>query len=323
LQQDCALEPQNLRPENTRVEEEQSLDSPPPTPLDDLRRQVIQAAANLARHEGDFIWTEEDLGQEEYLRRLRQYQKREDSLRRKLYRWAKKYDALGGDPEFLRRFGLPIGPSGLMPDDSSPLPRLKPPGRKRRRTGGGYRSLGRVLNRKAFMGPLIDPAVLRGQQRGKKPYWPQKPLTSHARDLLAEYLRRKAFWQAIEDGVPIQLAGKAHLPHLKPRRFYEIANEFDAHTWLGRSATKVAQAWLIERTVEGMNTRRIGLGRETCRDPIADLFYTSLAGGPEPRKDLMAKYMWAKDPLHEKTIECQIYDFLAFARPQGRPRKDG
>jgi hypothetical protein len=112
-----------------------------------------------------------------------------------------------------------------------------------------------------FLNPRID-----WQRMPKK----QHDLTPAAVELLDEYLQRRAFWQAFQDGVSIEKAGRVHL-RVGKSRAHEIFKEIkeDPLRWFQQKFLIL----LAEKKVHG------GLATASSKD--ADGFFCCLLGGTE------------------------------------------
>ncbi len=98
----------------------------------------------------------------------------------------------------------------------------------------------------------------------------QNPLTASALSLLEFYFKLKTFVMAIEEKAPVEWAAECILGVHKVRA-YEILREIGEHADLG--------AWLRQKVFVGMESGRIGRGRETLPSALADAFFIALAGG--------------------------------------------
>jgi hypothetical protein len=136
-------------------------------------------------------------------------------------------------------------------------------------------------------GPYLDPKRCYSDPR--KPI-PAKPLCKAASDLFAEYLRRSAFLDAIEDGLPVEFAGKTFMG-LGKTRSYQVAEEMPHG----------ARWWLVQRYLAGMADRSIPDSRAVSKSALADRLYEALAGG----KPFFDELMFAGDP--SKKIEMVDY----------------
>ena len=98
----------------------------------------------------------------------------------------------------------------------------------------------------------------------------QKPLTQHALRLLELYYRLNVFVMAIEEKAPVEWAA-GRILSLRKRRAYAILREIGACADL--------EDWLRRKVLAGMQSGRIGRGRQTRPSPLADAFFIALAGG--------------------------------------------
>ena len=135
---------------------------------------------------------------------------------------------------------------------------------------------------------------------------------------MSEYLRREAFWQLVENlDFPIEYAGMTILG-VKKRRAEQVHAELVNATdpWL----------WFLRNPLAGFKSGKIGRGRETASCPIADLFFTILAGGSESVQDLRVKAFGGRSVFtleeacegltftQREVIEYTVYNFL-FKKP--------
>jgi hypothetical protein len=103
----------------------------------------------------------------------------------------------------------------------------------------------------------------------------QKPLTSSALRLLELYYKLNAFVMATEEKAPVEWAAQRILG-LRKRRAYAILREIGACADL--------EGWFRQRALAGMQSGRIGRGRQTRPSALADAFFIALAGGvPEAK----------------------------------------
>jgi hypothetical protein len=103
----------------------------------------------------------------------------------------------------------------------------------------------------------------------------QKPLTAHALRLLELYYKLNVFVMATEEKAPVEWAGQQILG-LRKRRAYAILGEIGACADL--------EGWFRQRVLAGMQSGRIGRGRETRPSALADAFFIALAGGVSEAK---------------------------------------
>lgn len=110
----------------------------------------------------------------------------------------------------------------------------------------------------------------------------RRPISEAAKDLLGEYLRRQAFWWAVEQfGCPPGFAGAALLGGVSKRRVQQVLAELDEAGGPYR--------WFVLRAIEGLKSGKIARGRATAFCAIADQFFNCLAGGEEVIEELQAR----------------------------------
>jgi hypothetical protein len=143
-------------------------------------------------------------------------------------------------------------------------------------------------NARIEKGPYLDPKRVYSDRR---PPIPSKPLCKAASVIYAEYLRRSAFLDAIEDGLPVEFAGKTFLSVKKTR----------AHEILGEMPHGV-RWWLVQKYLAGMADRSIPDSRAVSKSALADRLYEALAGG----KPVFDELLFAGDP--SKKID--VVDYL-------------
>jgi hypothetical protein len=157
------------------------------------------------------------------------------------------------------------------------------PGQKRQRAGGPDPDSG--------WGSLDgDAPVIADFSTGRKPKFKiegpkkiyniqQERLTSVAESLLEDYLRRRAFWADIKDGVEAERSGRLHLG-IKKGRASAVYKE------LSRSGG--ALGWFRDRYFREVESGRIQRGCETKKTAAADAFFSMLAGGAMVMTDIQA-----------------------------------
>jgi hypothetical protein len=145
-------------------------------------------------------------------------------------------------------------------------------------------------------GPYLDPN--RFFVDGQRPI-PIKPISKAAIDLLGDYLRRRAFEEAINDGAPVDFAGRALLGLSRTQTFNIQKSMPDgAYAWFERE-----HAFLLARG-------KIGQGRATERCQLADHFYIELSGGIQVWNSLRLtggglRKIIVKDELPDKDISLR------------------
>ncbi len=204
------------------------------------------------------------------------------------------------------------------------------PGRKRQKLGG---TLQRFWASHRIGPPPCDtrPPVAR-QPKGEyasvpdtivdhRPPVCQKPLTAYALRLLELYFKLNVFVMATEEKAPVEWAAKRILG-VRKRRAYEILREIGANADL--------EGWLRQKVLAGMESGRIGRGRETTPSPLADAFFIALAGGEAEAKgcarclagaarvDMQAA---ARDDHDEAASE--VLDYMVHSGLLWRLRPDG
>jgi hypothetical protein len=149
----------------------------------------------------------------------------------------------------------------------------------------------------------------------------QQPLTGHALRLLELYYKLSVFVTATEEKAPVEWAGERILG-LRKRRAYAILREIGACADL--------EGWLRQRVLAGMESGRIGRGRQTRPSPLADAFFIALAGGVSEAKscarclagaarvDLQAA---ARDDHDEAASE--VLDYMVHSGLLWRLRREG
>ena len=193
-------------------------------------------------------------------------------------------------------------------------------GRKRHKLGG---TLQRLWESPRIGPPQSDtrPAAAR-QSKGEyqsvpdtvvdpRPPVPQKPLAASAVALLELYYKLNAFVTATEEKAPVEWAAERILG-VRKARAYAILREIGAHSDL--------EAWLRHRVLVGMESGRIGRGRETRPCALADAFFIALAGGESEarscarclagatRADLLA----ATRDDHDEAVS-EVRDYLVYS----------
>jgi hypothetical protein len=118
---------------------------------------------------------------------------------------------------------------------------------------------------KLSKGPYIDPTLWCVDDRRPVTV---KPISKAAIDLLGKYHRRRAFWQAISHGAPVEFAGKELLRVGKTEAYKTL-----------KEMPHGPHFWFKEQFVKCLGNRTIDEGRVVERGPIADNFYVELAGG--------------------------------------------
>ena len=183
------------------------------------------------------------------------------------------------------------------------------PGQKRRRIGGGDQETG--WGSMDGDAPVIPDFVI-GAKRPFKVEGPrslcsrvqQERLTSAAEALLEDYIRRKAFWADIKDGVEAERAGRVHLG-IKKGRASAIYKE------LGRSGN--ALSWFRDQYFREVASGRIRKGCETRKSTAADAFYSMLAGGASVMRDIQESLVSAGIVRCSEDVKFTL-DFLGDAR---------
>lgn len=142
-------------------------------------------------------------------------------------------------------------------------------GSKRRRSGGGWKNIGKPGTIKEYVGPYFDSKVKIGIPRHL--WFKQEPIGPHAVRLYKEWLRRDAFWDAIEYlDTPVEVAGEVFFD-VKRRQaeviYRELREAGDAYGWLRKEALALFKAG------------KIPIGAAVEASPMADLFFTAMAGG--------------------------------------------
>src|SRR5262249_6577629 len=114
----------------------------------------------------------------------------------------------------------------------------------------------------------------------------RKPIGSHARDLLGEYLRRAAFWRYVkENDVPMEFAAEQVLG--AKQRGVNRRRGQQGHKELSEAGGP--WHWFVLKAIEGFKSSRIAPGRQTEGCPVADQFFTALAGGRDELDSLRSK----------------------------------
>jgi hypothetical protein len=204
-------------------------------------------------------------------------------------------------------------------------------GRKRRKLGGALQPLW-APHRVGQPASDTRPAAAR-QSKGEyqsvpdtvvdpRPPVPQKPLTASAVALLELYYKLSAFVMATEEKAPVEWAAERILG-VRKARAYAILREIGAHSDL--------EAWLRHRVLVGMESGRIGRGRETRACALADAFFIALAGGESEarscaqclagvtRADLLAATCDDHDEAASEVRDYLVYSGLLWRlRPDGR-----
>ena len=103
----------------------------------------------------------------------------------------------------------------------------------------------------------------------------QKPLTAYALRLLELYYKLNVFVMATEEKAPVEWAAQRILG-LRRRRAYAILREIHA--------CADVEGWLRQKVLAGMQSGRIGRGRETRPSALADAFFIAFAGGTSEAK---------------------------------------
>jgi hypothetical protein len=220
------------------------------------------------------------------------------------------------------RGGIPATPQSDPPSASPPANQEHPPrpgflnrtfsgkpvrhsyacrGRKGRKSGGTYQSLYGNHNRnspKNFRGPytaqryLIAPALVKLKR---------EPLNEHAKELLASFLQREAFWRAIEeDMIPVGFAGETFLG-VKKRRAEQILNELEE--------AGSPLDWLLVKAVEGFKSGKIARGRATLECQLANRFFLLLAGDETGVAALLAREFGGTEVGHVGVKYTSLDDF--------------
>ena len=107
----------------------------------------------------------------------------------------------------------------------------------------------------------------------------QKPITKYALDLLADYMQRRAFMEAVESGATCEFAGNAFLGLGKSASCKIPKSMPDGPYW-----------WFARKVIEGIGSRKILAAREVERSQMADFFYMEFAGGQRAWESLMATH---------------------------------
>jgi hypothetical protein len=121
------------------------------------------------------------------------------------------------------------------------------------------------------------------------------PISDPAKDLLYDFLRRKAFWEGVKNHrVPVEFAGLTYL-NVKLRQTQKrLAELEDAGGPL---------RWFQHKAFEGFRAGKIAQGKATAWCPIADLFFASLVGGEERMKEIRARSPGKIDTWSKKESE--------------------
>jgi hypothetical protein len=99
----------------------------------------------------------------------------------------------------------------------------------------------------------------------------RKPLSDHARALLADYMRRDAYRHAVEvRRMPAAMARKAFFGHVEDPRARQIV--------AGTSKAGGAHRWFVLEAEAAIRSGKIGRAYEVAPGPEADAFYMTLAG---------------------------------------------
>jgi hypothetical protein len=191
------------------------------------------------------------------------------------------------------------------------------PGQKRRRTtGGGFKEIQGPNTVKPILPdphpapgyPKGDPLEPPRMIRDERPPIEQRPLTSAAERLLADYLARVAFQIAITQGASVEWAGKECLG-VKKTRAHAIANEMRDRPL----------EWFRRKALEGMQDESIGRGRETEKSPLADCFFSILSGGQQGIDYYKVSFGYSVIAYMDKVrgrfkgIEAECLDYLVHA----------
>lgn len=99
----------------------------------------------------------------------------------------------------------------------------------------------------------------------------QHELTSGANKLFKDFLLRRAFWQACQDGVPVDRAGKIFLGGVAKSRAHKVFQEIQPNPLL----------WFQRKFLVFLTAGKVHGGLATSRSKEADAFFTCLAGGTE------------------------------------------
>lgn len=187
-------------------------------------------------------------------------------------------------------------------------------GRKRHRRGAVCTEIGAVRHPDEFRSGS-DYRLVRVDVKGEPPH--RTHLTPHAQDLFAEYMRRCAFFYAIEDdSIPIEFAGHAYLGQGKTRS-YAIFKELR-----GTDGHGTPLDWFRAKARDGFASGKIGRGRATARSQLADRFFDILSTrGLEESKyqfsgrnrvDLAEVTECQQDPLEVHVLEYIVFSNLIF-----------
>ena len=148
----------------------------------------------------------------------------------------------------------------------------------------------------------------------------QQPLTASALRLLELYHKLNVFVMATEEIAPVEWAAERILG-LRKRRAYAILREIGAHADL--------EGWLRQRVLAGMESGRIGRGRQTRRSPLADGFFIALAGGVSEAKscarclaDAARAAMPAAVPDDHDEAASEVLDYMVHSGLLWRLRQE-
>jgi hypothetical protein len=137
----------------------------------------------------------------------------------------------------------------------------------------------------------------------------QKKIAQTALEALEDYLQRRAFVQAVDNGATVEFAGKAHLG-LNKSQSCEILKSMPDGPYL----------WFVRKVIDGLGSRKISGGRAVERSQMADYFYLEFAGGPHVWDSLRFTHggrhkIMVKDELTEKDIITrEVTNYGIFSR---------
>jgi hypothetical protein len=169
-------------------------------------------------------------------------------------------------------------------------------GRQRRRTGGGYQNL-------KGPGPSKDYRDLYGYPIPEE--WAElrrEPIGDFAKKLLADFLRHNMFWDAVKTHrIPVEFAGRSCLG-VKMRCAQVVLKKLDGD--------RGPLNHFRSKAFEGFRENKIARGAATAQCPVADYFFSLLAGGPERITQIRAE---VAEVLHSQYLEYTVCKSLPYS----------
>jgi hypothetical protein len=137
-----------------------------------------------------------------------------------------------------------------------------------------------------------------------------KELSRTAENLMAEFYKRYAFALAIVDNAPVEWAGNIFL-NVGKARSYEVRDQ------LRHDGVYNPWIWFRDEVMKAMRQGKIARGWDTVKSPLADAFFTLLAGGRAEVKQIRLRYARQAEATVEGARRAD--EFLAAQNGMAQP----